>query len=226
LGAMKNLITLSLAALVALAVSSVAQNDTNQPFHPPGKDGGWDKPHQRKHDKMGDNLPPEEMQRLAAAKEKAKNDPTVRSLQEARTAIDTQLENAMRAAMMAADPTLGPVLDKIKEARARAKGMRDRFESLTPEQKESLKAARESVKNDPAVQAAREKIRAAQGPEAKKDATRELLQATKAAVLKQNPELEPLLDRLGPPRHDRMPPPSAQVGGPSSDNPMEEPAME
>jgi len=218
---MKTLTTLSLTAL--MAVSAVAQNAIT----PPAQGEGWDKSHQKKHGQMGVNLPPEEMQSLAAAKEKAKNDPTVRSLLEARKAIDTQLENAMRAAMLTADPTLGPVLDKLKQARTRAKDVRDRFESLTPEQKESLKAARESVKNDPAVQVAREKIRAAQGPEAKKQAALELHQAVKDAVLKQNPELAPLLDRLGPPHRGCMGfAPDNGGGGSSPENPMEEPAME
>jgi hypothetical protein len=208
---MKTLITLSLTAW--MTVSLVAQTDTNQPVGKPhAEEGGRDKPHQKKRGPMSVNLPPDEMQHLAAAREKAKNDPTVRSLQEARAAIDVQLENAMRAAMLSADSSLGPILDKVKAARGRAKDLRDRFESLTPEQKVALKAARESVKTDPAVQAAREKFRAAQGPESKKDAARELLQAMRAAVLKQNPELEPLLDLLRPPRDRTGPSPGGGEG--------------
>lgn len=227
MGEMKTLITLSLAAWMALAVSTFAQNDTNQPVgEPRTKQGDGDKPHQKKPDLMGAHLPPDEMQRLVAAKDKAKNDPTVRSLQEARSAIDAQLENAMRAAMLSADPSLGPILDKVKAARGRAKDLRDRFESLTPEQKMALKAARESVKTDPTVQAAREKFKAASGPEAKKDAARELFQAMRVAVLKQNPELEPLLDLLGPPRHKRMGPTSeGGKGSPDPENQTENPVM-
>ena len=143
-------------------------------------------------------LPPEEAQRLAAAREKAKEDPTVRSLKEAREAVDGQLEKAMDAAILAADPGLAPTLEKVKQSRDRAKGMRDRFESLAPEQRQQLRAARMAAKDDPAVAAAREKLKAADSPEARRQAGRDMRQAMKAAVLKQSPELAPLLEKLGP----------------------------
>jgi RNA polymerase sigma-70 factor (ECF subfamily) len=44
----------------------------------------------------------------------------------------------MDAALLAADPGLAPVLEKVKQSRNRAKGMRDRFESLNPEQREVI----------------------------------------------------------------------------------------
>lgn len=141
----------------------------------------------------------EEAQRLAAAKDKAKNDPTVRSLKEARDAVDKQLENAMSAAILAAEPGLAPTLEKVKQSRDRARGMRDRFESLTPEQREQLKAARQAAKDDPEVVAAREKMKSAASPEARREAGRAMHEAMKAAAIKQNPDLAPLLEQLGPP---------------------------
>jgi hypothetical protein len=141
----------------------------------------------------------EEAQRLAAAKDKAKNDPTVRSLKEARDAVDKQLESAMNAAIVAADPGLAPTLEKVKQSRDRARGMRDRFESLTPEQREQLKAARQAAQDDPEVMAAREKMRAADSPEARREAGRAMQEAMKAAAIKKNPDLAPLLEQLGPP---------------------------
>ena len=141
----------------------------------------------------------EEAQRLAAAKDKAKNDPTVRSLKEARDAVDKQLENAMSAAILAAEPGLAPTLEKVKQSRDRARGMRDRFESLTPEQREQLKAARQAAQDDPEVMAAREKMRAADSPEARREAGRAMQEAMKAAAIKKNPDLAPLLEQLGPP---------------------------
>ena len=143
-------------------------------------------------------LPPEEAQRLAAAREKAKADPTVRSLREAREALDAQLGKAMDAAILAADPGLGPVLEKVKQSRDRAKGMRDRFESLTPEQRQKLKAARQAAKDDPEVVAAREKMRSAESPEARREAGRSMREAMKSAMLEQNPDLAPLLKQLRP----------------------------
>ena len=161
-----------------------------------------DRPYWKKHGKHGGpmaGLPPEEAQRLAAAREKAKDDPTVRSLKEAREAIDGQLEKAMDAAILAADPGLAPTLEKVKQSRDRAKGLRERFESLTPEEREQLKSARQAAKGDPEVVAAREKMKSADSPEARRQAGRAMRQAMKAAMLKQNPDLAPLLERLGPP---------------------------
>ena len=160
------------------------------------------KPRWKKHGKPGGpmpGLPPEEAQRLAAAREKAKNDPTVRSLKEAREAVDRQLESAMNAAVLAADPGLAPVLEKVKQSRERAKGLRDRFESLTPEQREQLKSAREAAKDDPAVVAAREKMKSADSPEARREAGKALHEAMKAAMVSKDPSLAGLLEKLGPP---------------------------
>lgn len=144
------------------------------------------------------NLSPDEAQRLGAARDKVKDDPTIKSLRESRKALDEQLDKAMDAAILSADPSLGPVIEKVKQARSKAEGMRDRFEALTPEQKQQLKAAREAAQKDPAVVAAREKMDSATTPEAKHESRREMHKAMKAAVLKQNPDLAPLLEKLGP----------------------------
>jgi hypothetical protein len=144
-------------------------------------------------------LSADERQRLAAARERAKNDPTVRSLEQARQAIDDQLQNAMNAAMVAADPALAPTLEKVKASRERAKGMSNRFGSLSPEQREQLKAAQQKAMQDPAVIAAREKMKAAESPEARREASGAMRAAVQAAVAKESPELVPLLEQLGPP---------------------------
>ena len=196
---MKTLIVLLLGFLTAVWPLS-AQDDTQHQPDEPGMGGAPWKKHGKKHGPPpGANLSPEEKRKLAAAREKANQDPTVQSLREAKEKVSEQLANAMRAAMLAADPSLGPTLDKIKEARDRAKNMREKFRSLSPEQKKQLKAARMAAKDDPAVQAAREKMRSAQGPEAKREAAREMHQAMKAAMLKADPSLAPLLEQLGPP---------------------------
>ena len=181
------------AFLICSPHGSPAQSDA--PSERPGK------PHWKKQGKPGGpmaGLPPDEAQRLAAAREKAKDDPTVRSLKEAREAIDAQLENAMSAAILAADPGLAPALEKVKQSRDRAKGMRDRFESLTPEQRQQLRAARMAAKDDPEVVAARDKMKAAESPEARREAGQAMHQAMKAAILKKDPDLAGLLDKLGP----------------------------
>lgn len=192
------LLILSLSVAAAAAPLSAQDNVQGQPDSQGMSRPPWKK-HGRQHGPPGAHLSPEERQRLAAAREKANNDPTVQSLREAKEKVSEQLAGAMRSAMLAADPSLGPTLDKIKEARDRAKQTRDKFRALTPEQRQQLKAAREKAKDDPAVQAAREKLRDARGPEAKRAAARELHEAMKAAMLKADPSLGSLLDQLGPP---------------------------
>ncbi|MFM8719944.1 MAG: hypothetical protein ACKOFH_10520 [Chthoniobacterales bacterium] len=226
---MKTLLILALGLVAAVAPLSAQDDSQSQPGRPGG--GFHGKERGRPHGPpFGAKLTPEEHQKLSAAREKAKDDPTVRSLHEAKQKVEEQLANAMRAAMLAADPSLGPTLDKIKEARDRAKDMRDKFESLTPEQRQQLKSARQKAKDDPAVQAAREKMRDAQGPEAKRDAAREMHEAMKAAMLKADPSLGPLLEKLGPgmmgprPPHRRGPDGEGPDGPPPPD--MEEPRGE
>lgn len=190
----------------------------------PAQDGPpWQKNGKRNGPRADVALSAEEKQRLSAARERADSDPTVRSLREARDTIGEQLANATRAAMLAADPTLGPTLDKIARARDRAKEMRDRFRSLTPEQRQQLKAARQKAKDDPAVQEAREKMRAAQGPQAKREAGRAVHQAMRAAMLKADPALAPLLDQIGP---RGLGGPGGPPPPPDNGEPMEEPGME
>ncbi len=213
-----NIRTLAAALCAALIVSltSAARAQDDVPSGPPAPSEKSGKPHWKKHGRPGGpmpGLPPEEAQRLAAAREKAKADPTVRSLKDARDALDEQLEKAVNAAMLAADPGLAPVLEKVKQSRDRAKKMRDRFESLTPQQRQQLKSARQAAKDDPAVVSAREKMRGAKSPEARREAGKALREAMKAAMTKQNPDLAPLLEQLGPPPGGPDGPPPPELDG-------------
>ena len=206
----------ALCAALILCTPQALQAQPDAPSGPGAPSERPGKPHWKKHGKPGGpmmaGLPPEEAKRLAAAREKAKDDPTVRSLKEARDAIDEQLEKAVGAAILAADPGLAPTLEKVRQSRERAKGMRDRFESLTPEQRQQLKSARQAAKNDPEVVAAREKMKSADSPEARREAGKALHQAMKAAMIKQDPGLAGLLEQLGPP-------PGGPGGPPDQDGP-------
>ena len=88
--------------------------------------------------------------------------------------------------------------------------MRERFESLTPEQKQQLRSARQAAKDDPSVVAAREKMKAAKTPEERREEGRAMHEAMKAAMIKQNPDLAPLLEQIGPPPGG----PDGPMGGP------------
>lgn len=76
------------------------------------------------------NLTEAERAQLAAAREKAKNDPAVQAAEEKkksanspqeRMAASEEYRKAMHAATLAADPTLRPILDKLGPARPPAR---------------------------------------------------------------------------------------------------------
>src|SRR4051794_26401566 len=71
---------------------------------------------------------------------------------------------------------------------------RDRWASLTEDERSRLRAAHEKAMADPAVQAAREKLR---------QARREFREVLRPALLKADPSIQPILDKLRPERPDR-----------------------
>jgi Spy/CpxP family protein refolding chaperone len=71
---------------------------------------------------------------------------------------------------------------------------RARWANLTDDERGRLRAAHEKAMADPAVQAAREKLR---------QARREFREVLRPALLKADPSLQPILDKLKPDRSDR-----------------------
>jgi hypothetical protein len=59
------------------------------------------------------NLTPEEREKLKAARQKAMEDPSVQAAHEKMRQARQEFMTSMRAAMLKADPTIQPVLDKI-----------------------------------------------------------------------------------------------------------------
>jgi Spy/CpxP family protein refolding chaperone len=59
------------------------------------------------------NLAPEDRQKLKAAHEKAMQDPGLRTAQDKLRQARTEFRDSMRAAMLKADPTIQPILDKM-----------------------------------------------------------------------------------------------------------------
>lgn len=217
------------AALILSGQPSVTAQTTASPTASPSaqkpdkKDKRDGKPW-RERGMPAPDISPDEAKRLAEARQKADQDPTVRSLKEARAAVEQQLENAMSAAILAADPGLAPVLEKVKQARNRAKNVRDKFESLTRSQKTALMKARKEATDDPSVVAAREKMKAAKTPEERREAGKAMHEAMKAAMIKANPELASILNELGPP--PPPPPPGPHTGPPPGPGgPMGPPPM-
>ncbi len=71
---------------------------------------------------------------------------------------------------------------------------RARWESLTEDERAKLKAAHQTAMADPAVQAAREKL---------KQARREFREIMRPALLKADPSLGPILDKMRAQRPDK-----------------------
>ena len=71
---------------------------------------------------------------------------------------------------------------------------RARWTNLSEEERGRLRAAHQKAMADPAVQAAREKLR---------QARREFREILRPALLKADPSLQPILDKLRPDRGDR-----------------------
>lgn len=68
------------------------------------------------------NLTPAEREKMRALHEKLKDDPEYKAAAEKRRAADQELREATRNAMLAADPSLQPVLDKMDKARSERRG--------------------------------------------------------------------------------------------------------
>ncbi|MBV9618808.1 MAG: periplasmic heavy metal sensor [Verrucomicrobia bacterium] len=98
---LKSLITMSVMA-VALQISPVTfGQDDDQPM---GR-GRWEK-------RLA-NLSPEERQKLQAAHQKAMQDPAVQAAHDKMREAHKEFRDAMKAAMLKADPSIQPILSKI-----------------------------------------------------------------------------------------------------------------
>ena len=67
-----------------------------------------------------DSLSQEEKDKLKAAGEKAMQDSKVKEAREKMEALNKEFRDAVRAAQLAADPTVEPILKKLDEAREKA----------------------------------------------------------------------------------------------------------
>ena len=99
---MKSLITISILALALQFVPAIrAQDDDEQ-----GKRG-------RRWEQRLANLSPEERQKFEAARQKAMQDPSVQAAHDKMRQAHQEFQDAMRAAMLKADPSIQPILNKM-----------------------------------------------------------------------------------------------------------------
>jgi hypothetical protein len=176
------------------------------------------------------NLSEQERAQLKAAHDKAtQQNPT---LEEAMKSAHQAMEKArkeMHDAMVAIDPSVAPILAKIEPPKWGGQGKGQQggdgyggkhhapppgMANLSEQERTQLKNAHEQIKNDPSVVAAHEALKTATTPEARHTAHEALRQAADAALLKVDPSLGPILEKL----HQAGPP----SGSASSNNTKEE----
>ena len=181
----------SLSASLLLAAGLAAEEpsprrerpDERPPQGEPGRPqfrGGLDRPRDEEGDRLRRmreaGISPEEMKRLRSAFEKAREDAAVKA---ARAEAEKARE-ALREALQAHAKANGiPQPEPPKEG--------ERRERPSPEKMAEVRKAMEGARNDPAVKAAFEKSR---------EAGRNLSEAVRAAVLRDDPSLAGSLDKM------------------------------
>lgn len=188
---MKHISTLQVI-LFALASATPLRAQEAAPSAPPGRE-------QRDFAPRGPmaNFTPEEREKLKAAREKAMEDPKVQDALENRKDANEKFQSVMRPALLAVDPSLEPILDKMQKARQGNQGgapdavrkMPDRpLSVLTSEEREKLKAAHDKVKDNPELKSAQEERIAAE---------KAFGTAMHDAMVAADPTVEPLLKKIG-----------------------------
>lgn len=193
-----------LAACAGSLFAEPPKTDGSRPaFPPPGE-----KMKDRFRDKMLENLPPEIRARFEAARNKAMQDPAVQELKKKVDAANDELRKAVRDAIMKAEPGLAEYIkkqmnDKMKDGKP---GEPPGFANLSEGDRQKLMAARENTKNDPAVIAAEELKKNAKTPDDRRAAMDQFHKAMKAALLKADSSLAPILEQMKPPQGPPRPP--------------------
>ena len=101
----KSLITASLLAATAQFAPSLLAQDEEQPMG------------RHRWEQRLANLSTEERQKLQAAHQKAMQDPAVQAAHDKMREAHKEFRDAMRAAMLKADPSVQPILNKIPSGR-------------------------------------------------------------------------------------------------------------
>lgn len=187
---------------------------------PDGRKGGFGGEMRMKmRDRFLENLPPDARQRFQDAREKALQDPKIQEMRTKAETANREFFDAMRKKMMEIDPGLadivkdnfkgdkGPNKDKMDGPRREGPDSRG-FGNLTPEEQQKVMAAREKAKSDPAVQGAEKMKKDAATPEDRKAAADEYRKAMHTAMLKADPTIGPLLEKMAP-----KPPPAPVMPG-------------
>ncbi len=205
---MKIPITLAILG-ISLSFACAQMPENPPPDAPPfQRPGGNTK--DRIKDKMLQRLSPENRTRFEEARKKALEDPKIVALREKAESSNREFFDAMRAKMNEIDPGLEQILKdsrsddrgegggKDGKSRRDGRGGEQGISSLTEPERQRLIAAREVAKADPSVQAAEKKRTEAKTPEESHEAGREFGKAVRDAILKLDPSMESILDKVNP----------------------------
>jgi DNA-binding ferritin-like protein len=208
----------TLLAIAAICGSPLLANATpaaaDSPKHGPGE---W-----KKQREWIEALPEDVRNRFKEAREEAMKDPKIQALREKAEAAGKELRDAVRDAIAAKDPDLAARLNEVikkkekdpatkeKKYRPDAQG-ESALQKLPPAERDRLTAAREIAKQAPAVQSAEAAMKAAQTPEARRDAAKNFQKAMRDAMITADPSLADILDKIKPPKPDTMPTPTTEM---------------
>ncbi len=128
-------------------------------------------------------------------------DPVVQAAFATREADRRAFREAMRSALLKADPSLAPTIERleksVREQRgAQMKKFEQRLGFLSPEERMTLLRARQAVQADAGVAAARQQRDAATFPEARQQAARIYNEAVKNAMIRQDPQVGQIIEKV------------------------------
>ena len=196
---------LALAAISIVSgwTSGVAQpaekGITEPPPSPPGEQG----PVRKGLARFLESLPPETRKRFVAAREKALQDPKLQELRQAAEKAKGDFLRAMREKMLEIDPGLADIVKRRAGEHKSWRGWKEEgtssgFGNLSEDELEKFISARQKAKSDLAVQAAEKKKREANTLEERNAASENYRKAMREAMVKADPSIAALLERLAP----------------------------
>jgi len=211
---------LAIAALCGSPLLATAQQPAatpaaaDSPKHGPGE---W-----KRQRELIEALPEDVRNRFKEAREEAMNDPKIQALREKAEAAGKELRDAVREAIAAKDPDLASQLSEVLKTREKDSGAKEKkfrpgaqietaIQKLPPAERDRLTAAREIAKQAPAVQSAEAAMKAAQTPEARREAAKNFHKAMREAMLTADPSLADILDKIKTPKPDAIPTPTAEM---------------
>jgi len=228
---MKTKLTLILStALFSLLLSPAFAQEPPKPDASPAAPGapGGSGGGRRGMNQNMQNFSPEEREKLKAAREKAMQDPKVQDAQENMKAASEALRAARKKALLAQDPDLGPILEKLEAAQ------KQNLPGPKPDVKPDAKAGTPDGGDKPGAKAGspdrggrrmdllgsltpeeREKFKAANekikdnpevvsAREKAQQADKQFFSALRDAMLAADPSLEPLLKKMEEARQQRQ----------------------